>query len=157
MKTIIKTITAICLISICSAQSTQKPKDEILEIAGQQPDIDALHTLRNIIDKANEDMQQVLLIVVNQGDNEHLMINDKKIQKNKLNEYFLDLNKTCGKKLPIILIDCGDKSKIIFDLIEPLAISNLIESVILNYADARQPSKTSIPHAPAEQAAPFNR
>jgi hypothetical protein len=139
MKTTIHAITVICLILNCSAQTAQNQKDEYFKISDQQPDFDALNELRNVIEAANTDMKQISLIIVNQGDNEHLMINNKKVKKNVLKEYFIDLSKTCKDKLPVILIDCADQSKNVFDLIAPLAESYLIENVVINFADARRP------------------
>lgn len=136
----------------------QERADARLTLAKQRHVNTGLLALREIVCRANKAKQHVSLIVVNRGDKNHLMINNNEVAKADLKDWIIDLEKNRDAKLPIIIVDCGDESKSILDLLDPLVESYLIESIVYIYRDSRGLEDASKPvNTPdVEQDAPSN-
>jgi len=90
-----------------------------------------LLALKKAIDLANQEGKQVSLIVVNREDREHLMINKREVPKAELKEFFQDLDKNLGKKMPIVFIDCGMETPEVADLMGPIFESMITEGSLI--------------------------
>lgn len=137
----------------------QERADARLMLAKQRHVNTGLLALRRLVGRANEAKQNVSLIVVNRGDKNHLMINNNEVAKADLKDWIIDLEKNRGEVLPIIIVDCGDESKSILDLLNPIVESYLIECVVYIYGDSRGSEDASNPviNTPdVEQDAPSN-
>lgn len=132
--------------------TVQERADASLTLEKQRHVNTELLNLRGLIGRLNKKEQHVSLIVVNRGDNSHLMINNKQVSKKDLKGFFENLEKIRGAEVPIIIVDCGDENKAVFDLLMPVVESYLSESVLYNYGDSTRPDESPLPiDAPAEQ------
>ena len=112
----------------------QEKADARLAVAKLKYVNTGLLALKRAIDLANQEGKQVSLIVVNRDDREHLMINKKEVPKAELKEFFQDLDKNLGKKMPIVFIDCGMETPEVADLVGPIFESMISEgSLIANH------------------------